>query len=119
MTCHQYVSGACAAVFALVMLAADVSGQSRAGTAQSPQARSSRDSLKNGAIIGAVVGAAALGTLAAVICGVEHEPGTRGCASDTVRFAAIGAGIGIGAGVAVDAALTRRGGVLLRIRFRL
>lgn len=95
------------AVLAIVLLAGDASAQSR-----------KRDSLKNGAVIGAVIGAATLGTIGGVFCNLLHEPGTRGCFSDTLRVAAIGAGIGLGAGVAVDAAFARRHGVALRVRIR-
>ena len=95
------------AVLAVVLLAGDANAQSR-----------SRDSVKNGAIIGAVVGAAALGTVGGVICNLLHEPGTPSCWSDTLRVAAIGAGIGLGAGVAVDAAFARRQGVAVRVRIR-
>jgi hypothetical protein len=79
------------------------------------QRRSSRDTLKNGAIIGAVVGAAGLGALAALICNAYQEEGGASCLRDTLRGAAIGAAIGIGAGVAVDAAFTRHAGVTVRI----
>jgi hypothetical protein len=95
----------CVAVLALVLLAGDVSAQSR-----------NHDSLKNGAVIGAVIGAAALGTFGGLLCNALHEPGTPSCWSDTLRIAAIGAGIGLGAGVAVDAAFARRQGVALRVR---
>src|SRR5262245_2473197 len=43
-------------------------------TVQQAPSRRSRDSLRNGLIIGAVVGAAALGTFAAVLCKAEQEP---------------------------------------------
>jgi hypothetical protein len=102
-----------------------VDGQRRslaAGTlvsiAQPAQRGSSRDSLKNGAIIGAVVGAAGAGALAALICNLYQEEGGASCLPDTLRVAAIGAAIGIGAGVAVDAALTRNDGVTVRIKVR-
>ena len=94
-------------MLALVLLAGDANAQSR-----------NRDSLKNGAVIGAVIGAAALGTFGGLLCHALHEPGTRGCFSDTLRIAAVGAGIGLGAGVAVDAAFARRNGVALRVRIR-
>jgi hypothetical protein len=76
---------------------------------------SSRDSLKNGAIIGAIVGAVSLGALGALICNLQQEEGGASCLPDTMRIAAIGAAIGIGAGVAVDAALARNAGVTVRI----
>ena len=86
-----------------------------AGVAQAAQRGSSRDTLKNGAIIGALVGAVSLGVFGAIICNLEQEEGGASCLPDTLRVAAIGAAIGIGAGVAVDAALTRRAGVVVHI----
>lgn len=86
--------------------------------ARPAQRGSSRDTLKNGAIIGAVVGAVGLGLLGAFICNVYQEEGGASCLSDTLRVAAIGAAIGTGAGVAVDAALTRNAGVTVRIAVR-
>jgi hypothetical protein len=98
----------------------DVQGPSFAaeelvGIGQPTQRRLSRDSLRNGAIIGAVVGAVGLGALGAFICNLHQEEGGASCLPDTLRGAAIGAAIGTGAGVAVDAALTLHGGVTLRI----
>jgi hypothetical protein len=89
------------------------------GTAQPAQPGSSRDTLKNGAIIGVVAGAVALGTFGAFYCHLYQEEGGPSCLSDTLRAAAIGAAIGTGAGLAVDAALTRHGGVTIRIRIKL
>lgn len=66
-----------------------------------------RDSLKNGGIVGAIVGALTLGAVAAVICKVYQEEGGASCWPDTLRGAGIGAAIGAGAGVAVDAVLPR------------
>ena len=85
------------------------------GTAQSAQRGSSRDTLKNGAIIGAIVGAVGLGAFGAFICHLYQEEGGASCLPDTLRGTAIGAAIGTGAGVAVDAALIRNAGVAVRI----
>jgi hypothetical protein len=85
------------------------------GVAQPAPRGSSRDSLKNGAIIGAVAGAAALGALGALICHLYQEEGGPSCLPDTLRVAAIGAGVGLGAGVVVDAALSRNAGVRVRL----
>ena len=85
------------------------------GEAQSAQRGSSRDSLKNGTIIGAVVGAVALGAFGAVLCNVLQEPEDPSCLPDTLRIAALGAALGAGAGLAVDAALTRHARVTLSI----
>jgi hypothetical protein len=86
--------------------------------AQPAQRGSSRDTLKNGAIIGAVVGAVGLGAVGAFICNLYQEEGGASCLADTLRGAAIGAAIGTGAGVAVDAAFTRHAGVTVRIRVK-
>ena len=85
------------------------------GIAQPAQRGLSRDTLKNGAIIGAIVGAVGLGAFGAFICNLYQEEGGASCLPDTLRVAAIGAAIGTGAGVAVDAALTRHAGVTVRI----
>jgi hypothetical protein len=85
------------------------------GIPQPAQPTPSRDTLKNGAIIGAVVGAVSVGALGALICNLYQEEGGPSCLSDTLRVAAIGAAIGGGAGVAVDAALSRNAGVTVRV----
>jgi len=75
-----------------------------------PQQRAgSRDSLRNGAILGAVIGAVAFGASAAIVCKAYQEKGGASCVPDTLRFAAIGGAIGAGAGLAIDAARTDRG----------
>jgi hypothetical protein len=83
-----------------------------------PAQRRSRDSLKNGAMMGAIVGAVGLGALGALICHLHQEEGGASCLPDTLGVAAIGAAIGTGAGVAVDAALTRHNGVAVRVRVK-
>jgi len=85
------------------------------GIPQPAQRRSSRDTLKNGAIIGAIAGAAGLGALGGLICHLYQEEGDASCWSDTLRLAAIGAAIGTGAGITVDAALSRHSGVAVRV----
>ncbi|HET9359248.1 MAG TPA: hypothetical protein VFO58_05835 [Vicinamibacterales bacterium] len=83
-----------------------------------PQRRPPHDSLKNGAIIGAVVGAGALGALGAFYCNLYQEEGGPSCRSDTLRAAAIGAAIGTGTGLVLDAAFERHAGVTVRMRVR-
>ena len=75
----------------------------------------SRDTLKNGAIIGAVVGAVAVGSYGAFFCNLYEGDS---CLLDTLRVAAVGAAIGAGTGLAIDAALTRHAGVAVRIGIR-
>ena len=69
----------------------------------------SGDSLKNGAFIGTVIGAAAFGAFAAALCNAYQEEGDPSCLPDTLRFGAIGGAIGAGAGLAIDAARNQRG----------
>lgn len=76
--------------------------------AQSPQNAGPRDSLRNGAVIGAVIGAVAFGAFAAVLCHAYQEEGGASCVPDTLRFAAIGGAVGLGAGLAVDLARSHR-----------
>ena len=84
----------------------------------SRQRVASRDSLSNGAIIGAVIGGVAIGAFAAAVCKAYQEEGGASCLPDTFRFAAIGAAIGTGAGLAIDAARNdRRVTVRFAIRF--
>jgi hypothetical protein len=85
---------------------------------QQPDQPRRRDSLKNGAIIGAIVGAAALGTFGGFLCNALQEPGTPSCLGDTLRIAAVGAAIGLGAGLAIDAALMRQPGVGVAVRVK-
>jgi hypothetical protein len=77
----------------------------------------SRDSLRNGAVIGAVIGGVALGAFAAALCKAYQEDGGASCLPDAFRFAAIGAAIGTGAGLAIDAARNDRG-VTVRFAIR-
>ena len=88
------------------MLRLSVSGDRVRAGDPPVQRPASRDSLRNGAMIGAAVGAAALGGLAATICHVHRESGGPSCVPDWLRFAAIGGAIGLGAGIAIDVALS-------------
>jgi hypothetical protein len=88
------------------------------GQVQGSQPTGSRDSLKNGTVIGAVIGAVALGAFGAILCNALQEPGDPGCLPDTLRIAALGAAIGAGAGLAVDAARTQGPGVRVSLAIR-
>ena len=76
----------------------------------------SRDSLRNGAIIGTVIGVAAFGAFAATLCNAYQEEGGASCVPDTLRFAAIGGAIGAGTGLVIDATRSHRG---VTVRFAL
>jgi hypothetical protein len=80
-----------------------------------PQHGSSRDTLANGAVLGAVAGAGGAAAFAALICHVYQEKGAPSCWPDTLRGAAIGAAIGTAAGVTIDAAFTRKAGAAVRV----
>jgi hypothetical protein len=96
---------------------------SRAATPLTPQPRgSSRDSLKNGAVIGAVAGAAALGGFGLFLChALDDTGGNPDCFPAVLGIAAVGAGIGAGAGIGIDALMSKRPrpapAVRVRIRF--
>jgi hypothetical protein len=84
-----------------------------------PRPSRSRDSLKNGAIIGAVAGAAALGGFGLFLChALDDSDGNLDCIPGALVIAAVGAGIGAGAGVGIDALLVRRAGPAVRIHVR-
>ena len=82
-----------------------------------PQRAASRDSLRNGAVIGAVIGAAAVGAFGATLCHQYRERGGASCVPDAIRFAAIGGAIGLGAGIAIDVARDSSPMVRLTIAF--
>jgi hypothetical protein len=69
-------------------------------------------------LCGAAAGAAPAGVLGGFLCKAFQEPSDPSCIGDTFRIAAVGAAIGAGAGLGIDAALTRQGGVRLSIRKR-
>jgi hypothetical protein len=95
------------------MLRLSVSSERVQVSGPPPQRAASRDSLRNGAVIGAVIGAAALGAFAATLCHVHRERGGASCAPEAIRFAAIGGAIGLGAGIAIDVA--RSSGPMVRL----
>ena len=73
-----------------------------------PAMQSSRDSLKNGAIIGAVIGGVAMGAAGTWVCSMLREPGDPPCWKSVLPVAAIFAGIGAAAGAGIDALASRR-----------
>jgi hypothetical protein len=99
------------------MLRFSVSGESVRVVSPAPQRAASSDSLRNGAVIGAAVGATVLAGLAATICHVQQERGGPSCVPDSLRFAAIGGAIGLGAGIAIDVAHSSGPMIRLSIAF--
>ena len=76
----------------------------------------SRDSLKNGAAIGAVVGGVATGLFIGYICHVFND-NDMNCWPPALLYAAGGAGAGALVGAGVDALFQRRVGVRVPIKF--
>ena len=102
----------------------------RAGPAPRQQAAKSNDSLKNGAIVGAIAGGLTVGVLAATGCaaGGALGVGESDCGGPVLVGMAIGAGLGALIGVGVDALFQRvpqtgrdprgvRKGLQVRLRF--
>lgn len=70
---------------------------------EATQTQGQRDSLKNGAVIGAIVGAAVMGTGVGLLCKALQEPTDPSCWGSAGIGALYGAGIGVAAGVGLDA----------------
>lgn len=66
-----------------------------------------RDSLKNGAIIGAVITGSALAVMGSYVCIMLREPGDPPCWKSVLPVSAIAAGIGAAAGAGIDALASR------------
>lgn len=81
------------------------------------QPLASHDSLRNGVIVGTVIGVAAFGAFAAALCHAYQDKGGASCWPDTLGVAAIGGAIGAGAGLAIDAVHSHRG-VTVRFAIR-
>ena len=92
-----------------------------AWTARMPPAPAVRsrggDSLKNGAIIGAVVGGIASGTFFGLLCHVVSDTENPNCWKAALLWGGIGAGAGAGIGAGVDALFGRRTTFAASVRF--
>jgi hypothetical protein len=71
--------------------------------AEQPATRERRDSVKNGALIGAVIGGIALGGFVSWLCNALQEPSDPSCLGGSLIYAGVGAGIGAAAGAGIDA----------------
>jgi hypothetical protein len=69
--------------------------------------RERRDSVKNGAVIGAIVGGIALGGFVGWLCHMLQEPSDPSCVPPSLLYTGIGAGIGAAAGAGIDAMMLR------------
>lgn len=81
--------------------ALDLTPTPMASAATQPQGQ--RDSLKNGAVIGAIIGTAVMGTGVGLLCKALQEPTDPSCWGSVGIGALYGAGIGVAAGVGLDA----------------
>lgn len=61
------------------------------------------DSLKNGALIGAVIGGVALGGFVSWLCNMLQEPSDPSCVPASLLYAGVGAGLGAAGGAGIDA----------------
>lgn len=77
--------------------------------AEQPRPRDDRDSVKNGAIIGAIVGAAIFGGFVTFLCNALQEPSDPSCLGSSLMGIGIGAGAGALGGVGIDALMYRGG----------
>jgi hypothetical protein len=77
--------------------------------AEQPRRRDDRDSVKNGAIIGAIVGAAIFGGFVTFLCNALQEPSDPSCLGSSLMGTAIGAGGGALGGAGIDALMYRGG----------
>ena len=75
--------------------------------AEQPPSPSQRDSVKNGTIIGAVIGAAVMGGFVTFLCHALKEPGDPPCWKSSGLAIAIGASAGALGGAGIDALLVR------------
>ena len=76
--------------------------------AEQPRERENRDSLKNGATIGAIIGGVALGGFVGWLCNALQEPSDPSCLPPALLYTGIGAGIGAVAGLGIDALFARQ-----------
>ena len=75
--------------------------------ARAPAAQRNDDSLKNGAVIGAIVGAAVFGGFVTFLCNALQEPSDPSCLGSSLMGIGIGAGIGAAGGAGIDALLAK------------
>ena len=74
---------------------------------EQPAMRERRDSVKNGAVIGAIIGGIALGGFVGWLCNALQEPSDPSCLPPSLLYTGVGAGIGAAAGVGIDALFER------------
>ena len=77
--------------------------------AEQPPMRENRDSLKNGTLIGAIIGGVALGGFVAWLCNALQEPSDPSCLLPSLVNTGVGAAVGAAAGAGIDALFMRPG----------
>jgi hypothetical protein len=77
---------------------------------EQPSIRDDRDSLKNGALIGAIIGGIAFGGFVGWLCNALQEPSDPSCLPPSLLYTGVGAGIGAAAGIGIDALFARPSG---------
>lgn len=75
--------------------------------AEQPRPRDDRDSVWNGALIGAIVGAAVFGGFVTFLCNALQEPSDPSCLGSSLMGIGIGAGAGALGGAGIDALMVR------------
>lgn len=76
---------------------------------EQPGMREDRDSIKNGALIGAIIGGIAFGGFVGWLCNALQEPSDPSCLGPSLVYTGVGAGIGAAAGAGIDALFMRPG----------
>ena len=102
------------------MATAQASGPSKAFAVTpltSVTAPANGDSLKNGALVGAIVVGASAFTFGMWLCNNLKEEGDPPCWKGSAVLGAAGAGVGALAGAGIDAAFARRAAVRFRVRW--
>lgn len=75
--------------------------------AQQTNRSGTRDSLRNGTLIGAIIGGATLAVMTTYLCVNVGEEGDPPCWQGVLVVSAVGAGIGAAAGAGIDAMLSQ------------
>jgi hypothetical protein len=76
--------------------------------AEQPRISEPRDSVKNGAAIGAIIGGIALGGFVSWLCNALQEPSDPSCLGPSLLYVGVGAGIGAAAGAGIDALMLQQ-----------
>ena len=83
---------------------------------EQPPTPDERDSLKNGTLIGAAIGAAVMGGFVTFLCNALQEPSDPSCLGSSLMAIGIGGAAGAASGLAVDALLNEQRRQLFTVR---